>query len=74
MREIAMRTADEEAAMAMMTEEQERDARNDMAEDYNVRQRLSEAVLIDCARLGLPDDRLQHLCLECGVLFKRIKP
>jgi hypothetical protein len=68
MREINMRTADEFA----MTDAQEQDARNDMAEDYLQQERLSEAALIDCARLGLPEDRLRHLCEKCGVPFDRV--
>lgn len=71
-----MRSADIDAMMSMAGDPgMDGPTRDDMAALWEInkhRERLSELALLDCARLGLADDLLRHLCVETGVKYSNI--
>lgn len=44
----------------------------DMQRMHEERERMSEAALIECARMGLAEDHLRQLCMECGIGYERV--
>jgi hypothetical protein len=45
----------------------------DQQQMHEERERMSEAALIECARMGLVEDHLRQLCMECGISYDLIK-
>ncbi len=56
--------------LLMQLEEQSSMA--DQAQANQEREQLATLALMECHRLGLPDDLLRHLCMECGIKFDAI--